>query len=225
MSNSTGILHRTRKKIKCWYFATIISNLDTALLWLLQYNMVSWRISTPWKAICKAKKAIRAITFAKWNAHTERLFANLWLLKLHDINVLFIVYQKSCFVYKSRHGLLPPQFCNLFVLNIEVHLHDTRNKNLIHQVAHRINARALSIRVYGMKIWNALPTFIQNSLTSRFKKKISKTYLLLVFLYKTSLLLVYYFTSCHIVMLSRLSYIFLPLYSLNLNYAPVLLII
>ena len=158
------------EKFKCWHFATIISNLDTALLWLLQYNMVSWRISTTWKAICKAKKkAIRAITFAKWNAHTERLFANLWLLKLHDINV----YQTSCFIYKSRHGLLPPQFCNLFVLNSEVHLHDTRNKNFIHQVAHRINARALSIRVYGVKIWNALPTFIQKfSDFPDFQKKI-----------------------------------------------------
>ena len=76
-----------------------------------------------------------------------------------------IVYITVSAIYKSRHDLLPPQFCNLFVLNSEVHLHDTRNKNLIHQVAHRINARALSIRVYWVKIWNALPTFIQNSTT------------------------------------------------------------
>ena len=126
------------------------------------------------KLFVKQKKAIRAITFAKWNAHTERLFANLRLLKLHDINV----YQTSSFVYKSRHVLLPPHFYNLFVLNNEVHLHDTRNKNLIHQVAHRINARALSIRVYGVKIWNALPTFIHNSPTFPIFQKRCKTYLL-----------------------------------------------
>ena len=72
-----------------------------------------------------------------------------------------------------------PQFCNLFVLNSEVHLHDTRNKNLINQVAHRINARALSsIRIYGVKIWNALPIFIQNSPTFPIFKKRFKTYLL-----------------------------------------------
>ena len=104
----------------------------------------------------------------------EPLFANLRLLKLRDINI----YQKSCFIYKSRHGLLPPQFCNLFVLNSEVHLHDTRNKNLIHQVAHRIKARALSIRIYGVKIWNALPSFIQNSPTFPIFPKKRITYLL-----------------------------------------------
>ena len=113
------------------------------------------------KLFVEKKTAIHTITFAKWNAHTEPLFSNLRLLKLHDINMR----QTSCLIYKSRHGLLPPQFCNLFVLNSEVHHHDTRNKNLIHQVAHRINARALSIRIYGMNIWNALPTFIHNSPT------------------------------------------------------------
>ena len=71
-------------------------------------------------------------------------------------------------------GLLPWQFCNIFVLNSEV----TRNKNLIHQVVHRINARALSIRIYGVKIWNALPTFIQNSSKFPILKKRCKTYFL-----------------------------------------------
>ena len=155
--------------------ATAISNLNTALLGLLQYNMVSWKIRTLWKAVCKAKKkAIHAITFAKWNAHTEPLFANLWLLKLRDINI----HQTSCFVYKSRHGLWPPQFCNLFVLNSKVHHHYTRNQKLIHQVAHRIKARALSMWIYRVKIWNALPSFIQNSPTFSIFQKRCKTYLL-----------------------------------------------
>ena len=48
---------------------------------------------------------------------------------------------------------------------------DTRNKNLIHQVAHRINARAPSIRVDGVKIWDAPPTAIQNSPTFQIFKK------------------------------------------------------
>ena len=161
VSKSTGILHRTRKNLNA---DTLLLLYQTSIQPYFDYCNIIWSVDESVrleKLFVKQTKAIRAITFAKWNAHTERLFANLWLLKLHDINV----YQTSCFVYKSRHVLLPPQFYNLFVLNIEVHLHDTRNKNLIHQVAHRINARALGIRVYGVKIWNALPTFIQNSPT------------------------------------------------------------
>ena len=111
----------------------------------------------------------------------NHILQKLWLLKLHDIDV----FKTSCFIYKSRHGLLPPQFCNLFVLNSEVYHHDTRNKNLIHQVSHGINARALSINCYGVKIWNSLP--IQNSPTfTIFKKYVKLIYWKhLVFLYKS----------------------------------------
>ena len=125
---------------------------------------------------------------------------------------------------KSRYALLPPQFCKLFVLNSEVHHQNTRNKNLVHSLAYRINATALGIRVYGV------PYLILFKILrlSRFSKKICKTYLLEtsgIILYKTTLLLVYYFTSCQILMLSRLSYTFLRLYSLYLNYVPAQLII
>ena len=165
---SSGIWHRTRKNLNA---GTLLLLYQTLIQPYFDYCNIIWSVGESVrleKLFVKQKKATRAITFAKWNANTDRLFANLRLLKLDDINV----YQTSSFIYKSRHGLLPPHFCNLIVLNSEVHLQDKRNKNLIHQVAHRINARALSIRVYGAKIWNALPTFIQNSPTFPiFKKK------------------------------------------------------
>ena len=113
-------------------------------------------------------------------------FANLLLFKLHDINV----FETICFVYKSHHGLLLPHFCNLFVLNSEVRHHDTRNKNVILQVAHRINARALSIEVYVMKIWNALPTFIRNSPTFPIFKNDVRLIIANCWYFFTSLLLI-----------------------------------
>ena len=63
------------------------------------------------------------------------------------------------------------------ILEIKCHSHLT----------HGINARALSIRIYWVKIWNALRTFIQNSPTFRIFKKDVKLicWKLLVFLYKT----------------------------------------
>ena len=76
-----------------------------------------------------------------------------------------------------------------------------------------------------MKIWNALPTAIQNSLTFPIKKKDVKliNWKFLVFRYKISLLLVYYFTVLPLVkLLCYLDYhtYFFPLYSLYLNCAP-----
>ena len=51
----------------------------------------------------KQKKALRAITFTKWNAHTTPLFKHLNILTVYDINKLQIL----CFVYKAVNNLLP----------------------------------------------------------------------------------------------------------------------
>ena len=70
--------------------------------------MSSWKF-IPWPIIQKAeKKVIRAITFTKWNAHSDPLFEQLKILKLKQINI----FQTCCFVYKSLHNLLPSQFIN-----------------------------------------------------------------------------------------------------------------
>ena len=56
---------------------------------------------------------MRAIVFAKWNAHTNEIFKKLNVLTVHDINKL----QTCCFVYRSMHNLLPMSFCGLFTTN------------------------------------------------------------------------------------------------------------
>ena len=100
----------------------------------------------------KSKKAVKAITFSKWNASSAPSFNKLKLLKVSEINVL----QTRCFVFKSIHGLLPFQFKDIFVLNNEMFSYNTRNKDNIYITSHRINVRACSIKVYGSRIWNSL---------------------------------------------------------------------
>ena len=70
----------------------------------------------------KQKKAIRAITFAKWNAHSDHIFEQLKVLKVKQIDI----FQTCCFVYNSLHNLLPCQFRTFFTINNEIHHYNTR---------------------------------------------------------------------------------------------------
>ena len=83
-----------------------------------------------------AKKAIRLITFSKWNSHTSPLFKSNNILKVFDLNVL----QVGCFVFKAMNNLLQPAaFTNFFMLNSNVHSHETRSSSNIHVVGFSLN--------------------------------------------------------------------------------------
>ena len=76
------------------------------------------------------------------------------------------VGEKTCKLLSTCQSLSRRQATRLLFQN-----HDTRNKNLIHQVEHRIEARALSIRIFGVKIWYALPFLFKILQLLQFKKK------------------------------------------------------
>ena len=114
------------------------------------------------------KKAIRAITFAKWHAHSDPIFEQLKILKLKlkQINI----FQTCCFVYKSLHS----QFRNFFIINNEIYHYNTRTAYKIHQIQHSLNVRARSIRVHGVKMWNSLSNAVTQSPSFRIFKKASQ---------------------------------------------------
>ena len=105
----------------------------------------------------------------KWNCHTAPIVARLQILSLYNINK----FPSCSFVYKSFNNLLPPQFSTLFTLNKDVHDHNTRHKNNIHQISYHIDVRARNMKVYGPKVWNSLPLFIYRTCgrISLFKKR------------------------------------------------------
>ena len=109
----------------------------------------------------KQKKAVRIISFSKWNAHAKPLFLLLNLLTVYDINKL----QIYCFVYKAFKGHLPKRFCNLFTRNMDIHSHNTRQVSDIHIIPHSTKARAYSIRFNGTTLWNLLGSAVINSPT------------------------------------------------------------
>ena len=90
--------------------------------------------------------------FLTRNAHSAPLFHKLQILPIFNINDL----QLACFIYSATHGLLPFYFINMFQVNSYIHTHDTRQKDKIHQIGHKLNLRKLTVTVAGPLLWNAL---------------------------------------------------------------------
>ena len=74
------------------------------------------------------KRAIRYITHAPYNAHTENIFKSLNILKLKDL----ITQQISLFMYKYYYKILPPSFQNMFQLILTHGTHQTRSNKLFY---------------------------------------------------------------------------------------------
>ena len=98
----------------------------------------------------KQKTAIRAIVFAKFNAHTNPIFKKTNVLTIHNINKL----QTACFAYKAINKLLSLRFSTLYVTSSEIHCHNTRKKsNLIYKLPSFIylDENDCSLRVCQLK--------------------------------------------------------------------------
>ena len=65
-------------------------------------------------------------------------------------------------------------FATYLIFNYDIHDHNARHKSNIHDIAHRIRARTMCIKVYGAKLWNWLHQCINNSNSYRqFKNNIT----------------------------------------------------
>jgi hypothetical protein len=152
VSKSIGILYKVRKNVKSDILLTLYHTLIEP--YFLYCNIVWASQNTVYlhKLLLKQKKAVRIVTCAKWDAHTQPIFKELNLLTIPSLN-LFQIY---CFMYKVSKGLMPSAFQNLFVENFSVHDHFTRQSAHLHIVKHRTTTRAFSIKIYGAKLWNDL---------------------------------------------------------------------
>ena len=68
-------------------------------------------------------------------------------------------------------------FIFVFVLNNQVHAHNTRQAEKFHVILHNSNVRAFSIQVYGVKLWNDLSLDLINCQTLAIFKRQHKTVL------------------------------------------------
>ena len=111
----------------------------------------------------KQKQAIRLISKAKYNAHTEPLFKQLQILPLPDL----IKYFNLQFMHKFKHNSLPSSFVNSWVRQ-EASIHDIRNKDDILVPRSRINQTARLPLSEFPKLWNQFDHDEIRLLTNKF---------------------------------------------------------
>lgn len=125
----------------------------------LSYGAILWEKCSN-RLLALQKKAIRAITNSKYNAHTEPLFKSLRLLKCPDLCAL----QCFKFCFKLENGLLPTYFIHndLFRKTTSIHNYSSRgNKFYVPRVKHDFAMSAIRYKI---------PVFF-NSMNEQFKNK------------------------------------------------------
>ena len=174
ISKSLGILYKIRYNLSS---DTLLSLYQTLIRPYFDYCNIVWASESTVslnKLFRLQKKAVRIITFSRWNSHSNPLFTRLRLLTVFDINK----YQVCCFVYKALNGLLPTQFQYLFDLNKNIHSHFTRQNMNIHVLSCRTKTRQYSIKIFGTKLWNSLDKSITASPNFHIFKNRCKAHLL-----------------------------------------------
>ena len=106
IGKNVGILSRLKHTLpfhvlKSLYFTLIHSSLN--------YGILAWGFNVGSLAVLQ-KKAIRAITHAKYNSHTEHTFKALNILKLEDIFLMKCLK----FYYNLRNDTVPHYFKTTF---------------------------------------------------------------------------------------------------------------
>ena len=96
------------------------------LLWGGTYKTLLKRIDV------LQKKHIRVVNNLEYNAHTMSSFYKCKTLKLSDMHCI----ELNVFMFSLIGGFLPKSITNMFKLNNNIHLHNTRQRHLPHVVFH-----------------------------------------------------------------------------------------
>ena len=116
------------------------------------------------------KRTIRILSFSKFEAHTNPLFARLKILKLHDI----IFFHTACFMYKFSKSSLPNTFDNFFTRINTRHSYNTRlsSKSSFALPNIRTNYGKFNITFFGPKVWNQVKESIKTLSFQSFKREL-----------------------------------------------------
>lgn len=145
----------------------------------LSYCCIVW--ASPSETTCfdrilkLQKQAVRIITRSAYRAHSIPLFAQLGILKVHDLCYAKIML----FIYKSKKKILPSLFNDYFTLVSNTHTFNTRSSNKYAVPFARTTCRYNCLKATGPRLWNSLPMEISNENSIfRFRSKIKRFLLL-----------------------------------------------
>ena len=111
IAKGIGVIYKARRLLNK---KTLITLYYSFIYPYIHYGIIAWgnTFETYLDPIVKMqKRAVRTITSAARDSHTEPIFKDLKLLSLDKIYILNVMM----FMYKHFHGLLPYVFGNMFI--------------------------------------------------------------------------------------------------------------
>ena len=118
------------------------------------------------------KKIIRSMCNVNYNDHTNELFVQLGILKLHDI----VIHQLGIFMFRHVSRNLPNPLLSIFNYIYEVHKHNTRISSHIRPIWARLNILKKSMLYVGPSLWNSLDEQLTFKISRLFKKYLQLSY-------------------------------------------------
>ena len=159
IARTTGIIRNLNQVLPCSVLLTIYNSL---ILPHLNYGILAWGYDTT-RIFRLQKNSLRAISSAKYIAHTDPLFKSLALLKVEHIHKI----QQLKFFYKLVQNHLPFYFNTFSVTQLgTVHDHVTRNINLYKtfRVTHKFGEKVLRYSIF--RTINDVPDIIRNKVST-----------------------------------------------------------
>ena len=152
LSCTIGTLKRVKRFLPSFILKMLYNSL---VLPYMNYGILTWG-----KNITRIEKlqktAVRIISSAKYNAHTEPLFKKLSLLKISDIYKISMLK----FYYKYKNDKLPAYFNGILESSSVTHEHDTRNKQELQASIPRTVSFTRAIRYAAPEIIENTPDII-----------------------------------------------------------------
>ena len=173
----TGIFHKLRDKLpkpilKQIYFAFVYPHILYGIE--LYANTHSKHLD---KLIVLNNKLLRILQHKPLVTPLQELYFEYNVLPIHQLHK----FQLLLFVHKFLHHpqLLPDVYVknHYFVLNEQVHVHNTRNKSKIHMYSCSTSSGQRSVKHKAARLWNSLPQALrETSSIPSFKRRL-KSYL------------------------------------------------
>ena len=106
------------------------------------------------------KKAVRIITASKYNAHTEPLFKQLYIMKLEDSLSL----QCLNFYHKFKGNYLLIYFADIFTRNSNIHYYGTCNRDQLHYFLIKKTGASKCVRHSVPNLLNEIAPIVRSNL-------------------------------------------------------------
>ncbi len=171
LSRSLYAMNRTKHIVPMRHTKTLYDSLFHSyitygiVLWGSTYSSYLQQIR-----ICQ-KKAMRCIHRSAYNAHTDPLFCDSKILKFDDLYKLEV----GKFVYDALHEMLPKPLLRVFVPNVTVHSHNTRQRDNPHVQPRRTVVAKNSIIHKAPQIWSNISRDIREKNTrNSFKRALKR---------------------------------------------------